>query len=131
MDGCEPQRLCPFDDQARSRREKQGRKLRWRRYGTANLSRPSERLVARKLAVADQDTNVINAEFRDDPCFIGAGDLIDLSQHGAARQATVDKIMKAACMKPGPKPNHMRPHIRNARLRSKRQNALSRISVAP
>jgi hypothetical protein len=54
--------VCPFDDQVRSRREKQGRKLRWRRYRTANPGRPSERLLARKLAVADQDTDMVNAD---------------------------------------------------------------------
>jgi hypothetical protein len=54
-----PQLSRPLDDQVRSRREKQGRKLRRGRYRSGDLRRPSERLFARKFAVADQDADVV------------------------------------------------------------------------
>jgi hypothetical protein len=53
----------PLDDQSCSRRKEKRRKLRWRRNCSGNLSRPSERLFARKLTIAYQDADVVNSDF--------------------------------------------------------------------
>jgi hypothetical protein len=77
------ERPRPFDDEVHSRRKKERRNPRRRHYRSRNLRRPKERLFARKLAVADQNPNVVDTNLRNAARLIRAGDLIDLGQHGA------------------------------------------------
>ena len=60
------ERPRPLDDQGHSRREKERRKSRRRHYRSRSLRRLRERLFAWKLAVANQNPNVVdtNLKFR-------------------------------------------------------------------
>src|SRR4051812_7653859 len=54
--------------------------------GRSNLGCCCEWLLARKLSVADEHSDMIDADSRNGFSLFGAGDLIELGQHGHALQ---------------------------------------------